>query len=118
YWCARCALPTLRSSYAGLVECYANPVLPAPNDMAKQLQSVLGKDQCEFIGNTDQVRKIQRRARGGDIANGTSILVAAILDFGGLHDTDTRCNPVFDHREKFRRTIKGDKYPKTMQPKD
>ena len=50
---------------AGLVEGYADPVLPAPNDMARQLQSLVGEDQCEFIGNTDQVRKIQRRARGG-----------------------------------------------------
>lgn len=49
----------------GLVECYTNPVLRAPNDTAKQLQSVVREDQCECIGNTDQVRKIQRRARGG-----------------------------------------------------
>jgi hypothetical protein len=48
-----------------LVECYADPVLPAPNDMARQFQALLGEDQREFIGNTDQVRKIQRRARGG-----------------------------------------------------
>jgi hypothetical protein len=81
--------------------------------MANQLQSVLREDQCEFIGNTDQVRKIQRRARGGYIAHGTSILIAAILDFGGLHNTDTWRNPGFDHREKLRRTlIKGDSIQK------
>ena len=53
-----------------LVECHADPVPPAPDDMAKKLQSFLGEDQCEFIGNSHQVWKIQRGAGGGYVAHG------------------------------------------------
>ena len=76
---------------------HSDAVVPAPDDATRKPQPVIRDDQCEFIGDAEIVGKLQRCAGAGYVANRARILVAAIIDLGGLHNFDARRNSGFDH---------------------
>jgi hypothetical protein len=83
--------------YQTLSKRYADAILTPPYNAARKLQSILRHDECEFIGNADQVGELQRRAGARYIADNARVLVAAVVDLGGFHDANAWGNPSFDH---------------------
>jgi hypothetical protein len=79
------------------IEVDPDTILSAPYDAAWKPQTVIRDDQCEFIGNTEKIGKLQRRTGAGYVANDAGILVAAIVDLGSFHNFDSWRNPSFDH---------------------
>src|SRR5437588_11653413 len=78
-------------------ELNSDAVLAAPYNAAWKPQTVIRDDQCEFIGNAEKIRKLQRCTGAGYVANNAWILVAAIVHLGGFHNFNAWRNPGFDH---------------------
>jgi hypothetical protein len=90
----------------GLTEGDADPALPAPHDVAGQMQPVAGHGQYEPIGNSDLIGHLECRARGGEVADQAIDRAAAEPDCSGFQDAMTRCSSIFGHRIKLPATLK------------
>jgi hypothetical protein len=79
------------------IEGYADPLFPAPDDVAGQVQPVGLEDQREIVGDAHGAGYVERRSDVRHVANHAIDRAAAELDGSGLQDTMSREGPLFAH---------------------
>src|SRR5450631_2262063 len=94
------------SAEAASIEDHADPLFPAPDDVAGQVLPVGPEHQREFIGDAHRAGHLERRPDIRHVANHAIDPAAAELDRSGLQDAMTREDSLFIHEGKMRPTSK------------
>ncbi len=97
----------MRWNHQTLSKRYTDAILTPPYNAARKLQSVLRHDECEFIGNADQIGELQRRAGARYIADNARVLVAAVVDLGVLSPLLSEMIPMTDKDMLFLAGLAG-----------
>jgi hypothetical protein len=82
---------------AALIERYADPLLLAPDDVARFAQPFARDLQRETVGKPQRAAHFQCRPRRGNITDRAGNSRLAELDCSGFQYAATRGNPVFVH---------------------
>jgi hypothetical protein len=82
---------------SGLIESHAESKFFTPNDVARQMQSIVQHNQCEFRRDADLVGHLEGGSGNRKVANRTINSDSAKLNLGDFPDAIARCNPSFDH---------------------
>jgi hypothetical protein len=85
------------SAEAASIEGHADPLFPAPDDVAGQVQPVGLEDQREIVGDAHRAGYLERRSDVRHVANHAIDRAAAELDRSGLQDTMAWEGPLFAH---------------------
>ena len=80
-----------------LVECHADPLFPAPYDVAEHMLTIRWQCQGELLGDFDRVSHVEHCAGFRDIANHAIDCTAAEPNRSGLENTMSRCITVLVH---------------------
>src|ERR1700722_893810 len=80
-----------------LVERHADPLLPAPDDVARFAQPLARDLQREMLGKPERCDHFQRRPRRGNVADGAGNRRCAEHDRSGFQYAAARGDPVLVH---------------------